>query len=306
MCATVCGYTRRVRLSIFVCLALLALTLGACRRKKVEPKITIRTEESTVLPRRAVGATPPVMLTTRALEVNTRPRRYLLVVPVAAASEPLPLVLVLHGDGGDGDSFHKALPFEKASGNGAILAYPDGIDSAWDLDDAPPQNRDLAFLERIIDDVNQVHRIDRAQVYAFGYSSGGFLANFFACYRPSLVRGVSSSAGGAPYGLAERWPNRFPKCPNQAPVASIQLHGDDDHGVTLDSGRFAAQYWAYVNGCDESAMETTGYGECATYTHCKPEKAVAFCHVPGLGHWVWEKAAEASWTFFATQRGSVP
>jgi poly(3-hydroxybutyrate) depolymerase len=72
-------------------------------------------------------------------------------------------------------------------------------------------------------------------------------------------------------------------------------------GVTLSSGRFSAEYWAYVNGCKTDEMETTGYDQCHVYRGCPTGKAVGFCPVPGLGHWVWDHAAEATWSFFLTQ-----
>ena len=48
-------------------------------------------------------------------------------------------------------------------------------------------------------------------------------------------------------------------------------------------------------------METTGYPQCRAYRGCPAGKGVAFCSLPSLGHWVWDSAAEASWTFFQTQ-----
>ena len=84
-------------------------------------------------------------------------------------------------------------------------------------------------------------------------------------------------------------------------MAALALHGERDFTVTLDSGRYTAEYWAYVNGCRTEEMETTGYPECRAYRGCPTGKAVAFCAVPPLGHWVWDRAAEASWTFFERQ-----
>ena len=48
-------------------------------------------------------------------------------------------------------------------------------------------------------------------------------------------------------------------------------------------------------------MEATGYPECRAYRGCPLGKAVAFCSIPTLGHWVWDDAATAAWTFFERQ-----
>jgi len=252
-----------------------------------------------VLPR-APAAEPAraARLTESTLAVGGAERRYVLLTPEGYdPAAKLTLVLVFHGDGGTARTFHDAFPFEVASGAGAFVAYPDGVDRTWDLTSVE-SNADVAFVEALIGALGRALPIDAARVFLVGYSSGGFFSNLFACQRSALVRALSSSAGGAPYHQAGLWPNGFTRCPGQAPVAALALHGDSDFGVGLDSGRFSATYWAYVNGCDEGAMETTGYPECEAYRGCSPGKSVAFCEIPGLGHWVWDRAAEASWTFF--------
>jgi polyhydroxybutyrate depolymerase len=157
------------------------------------------------------------------------------------------------------------------------------------------------LTDALADQLGRQFPIDSQRRFATGYSSGGFFANVLACQRHALLRAISSSAGGAPYKQALVWANGFPKCPDQGPVAMLALHGESDFGVTLSSGRFSAEYWAYVNDCRADEVEATFYKECRAYRGCKPGKAVAFCQIPGLGHWVWKQAAEASWTFFNTQ-----
>ena len=284
-------------------LAILVILCG-CRRseeaKKPPPTVTTITGESTVLPRAAAaGPAPAVRLTPRTVgPVNQR--RYVLVAPVTPKPGPLPLVLVIHGDGGHAQSFHDEWPFEAATQDGAYLAYLDGRNATWDLETVK-DNVDIAYAESVINDAAEQVPIDKTHVFATGYSSGGFFANVLACHRPALLRAIASNAGGAPFNQPESWPNGYPKCPGQAPVATLSLHGDKDGTVTLDSGRFDAEYWAYVNGCNDAAMETTGYPECRAYKACKPGKAVGFCTIPGLGHWVWSESAVASWTFFQRQ-----
>jgi polyhydroxybutyrate depolymerase len=279
-----------------VVVALLAFALFACREKQ-SPRLHTVDGESTVLPR-VTYAVAEARAETRTLDVKGKKRSYVLVAPTIVTPEKkLPLVLVFHGDGGGAEGFHRAFPFERASGKDALLAYPEGIGASWDLE-TKIGNKDILFVETLVGELARTQPIDRARIFAVGYSSGGFFSNVLACHRPKLLRAISSSAGGAPYNQLAKWPNGYPRCPEQAPVATIALHGARDHGVTLDSGRFSAQYWAYVNGCATDAWETTGYGECRAYRGCPAGKAVAFCEIGDLGHWVWDRAAEASWTFF--------
>ena len=283
----------------------LVLSSGACRRERRPITLTTLEGESTVLPARsAIDETSASSLTRgsmRTIDVDGRQRRYFLVEPTTVdPAKRYPVVLVMHGDGGDASGFHAGYPFERASGADAILAYPDGIGFSWDLETLG-DNRDVKLAEAIFDELATRFPVDRTRLFATGYSSGGFLANVIACQRSGLLRAIASNAGGAPYRQAQTWPNGYAKCPGQAPIAMLALHGEDDHGVTLSSGRFSAEYWAYVNGCTTDAMETTGYRECHVYRGCPNGKAVGFCPIPGLGHWVWDHAAAATWSFFLTQ-----
>lgn len=281
----------------------LVFSSGACRRDRHSVTTHALEGESSILPARP--AAPDAASLTRSsmqvLDVDGRSRRYLLVEPRRLEpSKRYPVILVLHGDGGEAEGFHGGFPFEQASGADAILAYLDGIGFTWDLE-TTFENRDVKFAEAVFDELSRRFPVDRSRLFATGYSSGGFLSNVIACQRHGLLRAIASNAGGAPYKQAQTWPNGYPKCPDQAPIAMLALHGEDDYGVTLSSGRFSAEYWAYVNGCKSDEMETTGYEPCHVYRGCPSGKAVGFCPIPGLGHWVWTRAAEATWSFFRTQ-----
>jgi poly(3-hydroxybutyrate) depolymerase len=280
--------------------AIVAVVSTGCRRKHDDVKIVTLAGESAVLPARKGGPGPTEMKSEpRTVVVDGQTRKWLLVEPrTVDPGKRYALVLVLHGDGGNARGFHNGFPFEKGSGDGAILAYLDGLRATWDLETPRGENHDVMFAKQVVDQMLGERAIDRERVFAAGYSSGGFLANVIACHEPGLLRAISSSAGGAPYNQAEKWPNGYPKCPGQTPTPIIALHGERDRSVTMDSGRFSASYWAYVNGCNTSEMEPTGYRECTAYRGCNAGKPVAWCDIPGLDHWVWEHAAEASWTFF--------
>ena len=279
----------------------LLLSSGACRRDRRPVTVHTLEGESSILP--AAQSTPAgtTRASMRTIAVAGKTRRYLLIEPTTLEPDrKYPLILVFHGDGGDAEGFHQGYPFEKASGGGAILAYPEGLGFTWDLE-TTLENKDVKLVEAVIEELAGRLPIDRTRLFATGYSSGGFLANVIACQKTGLLRAIASNAGGAPYSQLQTWPNGYAKCPGQTPIAMLALHGEDDYGVTLSSGRFSSEYWAYVNGCKTDEMETTAYRECRVYRGCPSGKAVGYCPVPGLGHWVWDRAAEASWTFFNTQ-----
>jgi polyhydroxybutyrate depolymerase len=280
----------------------LVLALVGCRKNKPSPQVHELEGSGDILPRIAHDHPTTAFRTVpRSVAIGGKKRTYLVVEPTPIeASKRLPLVLVFHGDGGDARGFHEAWPFERATGPDALVAYLDGHLGGWDLE-TTDGNADVAFVAQVVEELARDGRVDRSRVFGTGYSSGGFLANVVACQRPGLFRAIASNAGGAPYNQLEKWENGYPKCPGQSPTATLALHGGRDFTVTLDSGRFTAEYWAYVNGCRTDEMETTGYPECRGFRGCPAGKAVAFCTVPTLGHWVWDEAAAATWTFFQRQ-----
>lgn len=299
---------RRAALVVGVLITLVAGALiplvAGCRRDRKPPVRVQKLEgESSILPRDPRGPSDPsaTRASLRSIRAGGRERRYALVEPAdVAADRRYPLILVFHGDGGDAMTFHDAWPFERATGKDAFIAYPEGAGGRWDLE-TTANNQDEQLAVAIIDEVASRHPIDRERIFATGYSSGGFMANVLACHRPGLLRAISSNAGGAPYNQLEKWGNGYPRCPGQSPVAMLALHGERDGTVSLDSGRFSAEYWAYVNGCDTETVETTGYPQCHAYRGCPAGKAVGFCSIPALGHWLWEDAAQTSWSFFERQ-----
>lgn len=281
------------------------LVRAVVRGEKKPVRVVELQGESKVLPRSTTPAGPErAGLTSSSLhsiEVGGQTRQYVLVEPhVVDGGKKLPLVLAFHGDGGQAGSFHDAWRFEEASGADAFVAYPNGLGYTWD-NDSVLDNRDVKFVEALVNELAERLPIDRMRVFAAGYSSGGFLSNVVACQKPGLFRAIASNAGGAPYQQALVWPNGYTRCPGQKPIAMLALHGERDYSVTFDSGRFSAEYWAYVNGCTEDEMEPSGYEECRVYRGCADGKAVGFCRIAPLGHWVWDRSAEASWVFFNTQ-----
>jgi polyhydroxybutyrate depolymerase len=285
--------TRAVRYGFSASFALAIAT--ACNRD-APPTVSNAKDPSLVLPRATPHPSAGADVAKRTITVGGVSRNYVLVTPKQLDPSPW-LVLVFHGDGGTAASFHGALPYENASGNRAVIAYPEGLGATWDLETLD-ENKDEAFIVALVDALTKEFHVDAAHVYGSGYSSGGFFLNVIACHRPGLLRAFASSAGGAPYKQKQKWPNGYPGCPGEKPTAMIAMHGTADFGVDVKSGRFSAQYWSYVNGCNFREQETTSYEQCRTYRECPAASPVVYCEIDGLGHWVWDQADAVSFSFF--------
>lgn len=254
---------------------------------------------------RRQGEPPATIATTESLVVGGKERSFVLAVPVEYSNdEAYPLVLVLHGDSGDGPSIRAALPFDSVSGGEAIVAYPSGF-YGWNLYDPAGANEDLAFLLALVDELVGRYSIDPARIFGVGFSSGAFMVNQIACRRPSLFRAIAPHSGGAPSEprdpAATRWSNDYTRCAGQSlgeGPAVMVIHGTADGDVTFDSGDFTAMYWAYVDGCQSTRSSGFSPPPCVAHDACPAGKPVVLCAIPGLGHTLWGSAATAAWDFF--------
>ena len=233
---------------------------------------------------------------------GTRPDYVLAVPKTYATTKQYPLVLVFHGDGGDGSSMRTLHTLDDVTGDDAIIVYPSGKDNTWDLSTAFAQNEDQLFVEALITSLKGKYSIDAARVFAVGYSSGGFLVNQLSCRR-RLFRGITSFAGGAPYELPPndiKDPEMYQVCPNAPKVAAFVVHGTADATVRASSGDFDAQFWAHYNGCntDTSARVDTPPSPCKKHVGCPTANPVTFCLIPGLGHIPWDQGTVNEWAFF--------
>ncbi len=256
------------------------------------------------------GQNPPPSLwnvTGEKIDINGTSRTYTLSVPKNYdAAKKYPLVFVFHGDGGNGGSLRGYFFFEAASGTDAIVVYPDAIDATWDLYDTDPNNKDFPFIASVIDKVANSFTVDKARVFAAGWSNGGFFANELACNRPGLIAAIASNSGGAPGTDQMNWPLHYPsgdfKCVNnEAPVPAFIVQGAVDGTVTKDSGEYDGAYWAYVNGCATTTM-AVGPAPCIQYDACPAGQGVVYCEIPNMGHAIWQNTAAGAWAFFKTQK----
>lgn len=249
---------------------------------------------------------PTMILTRESLDVAGNTRTFVLAAPSTySAAEKYPLVLVLHGDGGDGALARAGIPFDEISAQEAIVAYPSGTNLGWNLYDPPDTNADLAFLVALAASLETRFSVDPTRIFGMGFSSGAFMVNQVACRRPAFFRAIAPHSGGAPNEprdpAATKWDNDYTRCADQtrgSGPAVFVIHGTADSEVSFASGDFTAGYWAYVDGCETTRSTPFAPAPCVAHDACPPGKPVVFCAVPDLGHTVWTNAGAAAWQFF--------
>lgn len=153
-------------------------------------------------------------------------RTYYLHTPKSYNRDhPMPLVLVFHGDNGSGRSISKVTRFNTlADEQGFVVAYPNAIDQKWSLRNTSSRKvDDVAFVNALIDHLEQIRNIDRKKIYATGFSKGAILTQALACEQPNKIAAFASVAGSLPARLESNCQSR--------PVSMLAINGTNDLSV---------------------------------------------------------------------------
>jgi len=209
-------------------------------------------------------------------------------VVTPSAESPKPLVVALHGGLATAAIFERQSNLSAISDReGFVVAYPNGIGifsllRHWNGGFCCAKAMragvdDVAFIDRVIDDVAGRVAIDRSRIYLVGYSNGGMLAYLYAAKRADSVAGVGIFASSI--GLVGEDPERGTPVPGWSPpdpVAEVPMtiyHGIDDPRLPIRGrqGRSnrslktigpkeAAEHWAAANDCTEEPTSSAGPG----------------------------------------------
>lgn len=185
--------------------------------------------------------TPTPSMEPGAISVGGRVRTFELFRPGGAAHPEgsRPLVLALHGTGGDGTRFRSFLggALERAAGDrGWIVAYPNAHRGVWRECRTPPAPRsdggaageggidvdDIAFVQALIRHLAREGGADSTRVFVVGYSGGGHMAFRLALEAPGLTTGV------AVFGASPPPPGESRCQPTEGAVPVLMVNGTAD------------------------------------------------------------------------------
>ena len=269
-------------------------------------------------------------------------RSYVVRNPVNQAKETqrVPLVLVLHGGGGNAAYAERMTGFtEKARKEGFIVVYPEGTGLlqsmllTWNAGHCcgyamNQKVDDVGFIRALIDELVRTHPVDASRIYATGMSNGGMmthrlgieLSDRFAAIAPVVATVFGDE-----------------KKPAQ-PVSALMINGMLDRNVPHAGGppggrgnrawdgspaRPAleqAEFWASANGCNENRLEDDGDRYTWWRYACPSDLSVKLVLVKDNGH-AWPggqrgssrgdepssslNATEVIWEFFKSRSKSI-
>lgn len=248
-----------------------------------------------------------------------------------------PLVLVLHGGGGNAGNAADMTGFDRIGSRERLLvAYPNGTAArervpmlTWNAGHCCASAMrakvdDVGFLAAIVDRLVASGRADRARVFVTGMSNGGMMAHRLARERPDRIAALAPVVGSV-FG---------DEAPAARPVAAFIVVGAEDDRVPPDggllrvprwTGRAAAdrpvapaieqaRYWSRTNRCGAPKESRTEASLQVAWRDCADGADVVYHSVAGNGHaWPGGKpgwagasrpttafeASEEIWRFFA-------
>jgi polyhydroxybutyrate depolymerase len=184
-----------------------------------------------------------------------RKREFTVRIPkTVAATTPLPLVLVLHGGGGDARSMIRLTRFNDLADREQFLAvYPNGLAGNWndgrggeDIRAQRDSVDDVGFINALLDSMIARYRVDTLRLYATGISNGGIFSHTLGLSLAKRLAAIAPVAGGIAQPLAADF---HPA----APVSVLIIHGTDDPLVPIKGGNVARSGRGEVIPTDSSA-----------------------------------------------------
>lgn len=241
-------------------------------------------------------------------------RSSLVYVP-SQLPEPAPLLLVLHGGGGNPMAMARKTRFHQiAEKEGFLVVYPAGTGPKprrlnWNAGGAEPRGwpeqhhiDDVGFLRTLIQQLTNEFSIDLQRIYATGMSKGGMMAYRLAREAPDLVAAIAV-VGATMVSDREG---------ESGKVAVMHVHGASDQNVPIRGGggrggfsfsrapwpavKDGLEYWRSVNDCADEEVEDEGDPE-VHHFHSEASNGAAdvdFYVIDRCGH-TWPGAPPKLW-----------
>ncbi len=213
---------------------------------------------------------------------------------------PVPLVIMLHGGGGNGVAAHTMSGWSTlADQENFIVVYPDG--GLWNDYNWSGQPDDVGFLKALIDKLKVEYIIDEKRIYTTGHSMGAGMTLTFAFKYTDVLAAIAPVSG--PWITDDRMFNLNPLSVPQptAPIPVYLWRGEKETWPSLSEERLRIQYWTSWNHCNVSA-QVYDEGIYRTEVYGDGRAEVRYTEIKDRGHGTYDfKTAAKIWYDFFSQ-----
>lgn len=246
-------------------------------------------------------------------------REYYLYTPKTGSGTARPLVVVLHGGGGNPHQVARSTGFsEVAKREGFIVAYPAGIGHVptWNAGTCcgyaeRTQVDDVGFLDKMVKDIEKKQNIDVTRIYATGMSNGGMMAYRLGCELSGTFAAIAPVAGAF----------NVKQCEATGRPSLIIFHALDDKHVRYEGGMSteglrarigrnlapdtsiadSMKFWLEEDYCRDFPAHEDGVGYKKITYFCAEDRHVVLYTLDQGGH-SWPRdsidATDEIWRFF--------
>ena len=170
--------------------------------------------------------------------------------------------------------------FQKLSNNGAIFVAPQGLNAGW----ANSGGEDLAFVDDMVQLIEDNYCVDTSHLFANGFSYGGGMTYELACARANVFRGAAIYEGAQLSGCDG----------GNDPIALWQMVGLEDTVCGMNLATPIRDRFVENNGCTPQDPPqppqappylNPGGHVCTDYQGCSAGHPVRWCvHQSGHGN----------------------
>jgi polyhydroxybutyrate depolymerase len=230
--------------------------------------------------------------TNETVMVGGTSRDFILHVPTGyTGDEPMPLVIDWHplfgsATGQRGGSGYREL----ADSEGFFVAWPDGIDNAWNVGPCCTTSRevdDIGFALAMVESISSRGCVDPKRIYASGYSMGGGMSHYLACKAADVFAAVVPAA----FDLLEPAEQ---ECMPARPISVLSFRATNDFIVPYEGGpsnppnglpitihfegaEGTRDRWKTMNDCTDEPSPMDGATNCVSHKSCAAGTEVGLC-----------------------------
>lgn len=206
-------------------------------------------------------------------------RQALVFAPSTSSKEKSPVIFAFHGHGGNMQFAARGMHFQDSWAE-AIVVYPQGLPTAgivldregskpgWQHDAGQEQDRDLKFVDAMLETLRQKYSVDDRRIYATGFSNGGLFTYVLWSQRPNVF------AAFAPGGAI-----RLPSVQLIQPRPAFHYGGRSDQLARFAKQEKTIEEIRKLNGC-EAQGESCG-ADCTRYPSASGNPVETFIHSGG-------------------------
>ncbi len=237
------------------------------------------------------------------IQSGGRTRSAIVHVPASYIGDrAVPLVLLLHGGGGNGAQAERSYGMNPvADREGFIVAYPNGTSAGSNMLTWNAANccafayetdvDDVAFISALLDELSRRYTVDANRIYVTGMSNGAMMTYRLGCRLADRIAAIAPVAGA----LNET------SCVPATPLPVIVFHGTEDTNVPYEGGEgprqiyprvdnsvaYAVSFWVNQDGCNPTPHTVTsasGNIVTDTYSGGREGSEVVLYTIRGGGH----------------------